>query len=328
MGDNTKIEWADASWNPIVGCTKVSEGCRNCYAFDLHTMRHKAKLEGKQLPEQYAKPFSEIQLFPNRLDQPLRWKRPRKIFVNSLSDLFHPDVPDSFLDEIFTVMAKAKQHIFMVLTKRPERMKRYMEGCQRGADDMGGRFPWPNVWMGVTAENQQAADERIPLLLQTPAAVRWLSVEPMVGPVDLNAVPRPDNAYFWQRGEKGCITDPNEPDDYVYWHKHDQINWVVCGGESGRKARPMHPDWARSLRDQCQDAGVPFLFKQWGEWSPDVRFHNDDVRYGEFHGGKDFIESCACSEGDLYGNVRRVGIKKAGRLLDGKLWDQYPREEA
>lgn len=300
MGDNTKIEWADASWNPIVGCTKVSEGCRNCYAFDLHKMRHKAKLEGKQLPEQYAKPFSEIQLFPDRLEQPLRWKRPRKIFVNSLSDLFHPDVPDSFLDEIFTIMAKAKQHTFMVLTKRPERMKRYMESCQRGADDIGGRFPWKNVWMGVTVENQQAADERIPLLLKTPAAVRWISVEPMVGPVDLEK---------WTRNDDMGVPVGHE------------IDWVVCGGESGNKARPIHQDWARSLRDQCQAAGVPFFFKQWGEWlefqeaTCPGRVPISSLR-GNVHTFDDGTE------------VVRVGIRAAGRLLDGKLWDQYPREEA
>lgn len=198
MGDKSKIQWTDATWNPTVGCSRVSEGCRNCYAFSLHDMRHKAYMEGKKLPKQYAKPFMDVQTFEDRLVIPLKWKRPRKIFVNSLSDLFHKDIPDHFIWNVFHIMAKCPQHTFQILTKRPERMKQLLnnrywrnigdihaliiEGEHRETD-----MPFlPNVWLGTSVENQQTADERIPHLLATPAAVRFLSMEPLLGPVDLD----------------------------------------------------------------------------------------------------------------------------------------------
>ncbi|MBY9081021.1 phage Gp37/Gp68 family protein [Paenibacillus sp. HN-1] len=335
MGDKTKIEWTDATWNPIVGCSKVSEGCRNCYAFDLHGQRHTAKQAGKQLPEQYAKPFSEIQLFPDRLDQPLRWRRPRRIFVNSMSDLFHPDVPDEYIDEVFEVMAMCQNHTFQVLTKRPARMlewfntvrsRRPIQGqgvCTGGSPFCMGAYckthdasvgycgsPWPlpNVWLGVTVENQQAADERIPLLLQTPAAVRFLSCEPLLGSVDLSKwlmTPGWVPSYYDPDNRNG---QPNaEP-------TNDYINWCIVGGESGSKARPMHPDWARSLRDQCQAAGVPFLFKQWGEWKEthSLRCNEPGIK------GKPWVTF------DPDTSVCRIGKQAAGRELDGRTWDEYP----
>ncbi len=306
MGDKTKIQWADATWNPVVGCSKISEGCLNCYAFDLHTMRHKAKQEGKQLPEQYAKPFSEIQLFPNRLEQPLRWKRPRKIFVNSLSDLFHPDVPFDFIRAVWTTMALARHHTFQVLTKRPQRALEFFQWMR--AQSWGVEETLPNVWFGVTVENQQAADERIPLLLQIPAAVRWLSVEPMIGPVDLGQ-------WLLTPGWTPSYYDPDNIHSYPDAEPtNEHIDWVVCSGESGSKARHMHPDWARSLQDQCQAAGVPFFFKQWGEW---LMVHPDRQSY-EFSSPP---EKCMEISGSRF---YRVGRDKAGRLLDGKLWDQYP----
>jgi protein gp37 len=314
VGDKTKIQWADATWNPVVGCSKVSEGCRNCYAFDLHTMRHKAKLDGKQLPEQYAKPFSEIQLFPDRLEQPLRWKRPRKIFVNSLSDLFHPDVPFDFIRAVWTTMTLARHHTFQVLTKRPQRALEFFQWMRQ--QEWGVEETLPNVWFGVTVENQQAADERIPLLLQTPAAIRWLSVEPMVGNVNLNSWMTLTNRELHEEAA-GMSLDPM----FFSFNNIDPngrplspISWVVCGGESGSKARPMHPDWARSLRDQCETAGVPFFFKQWGEW---LMVHPDRQSY-EFSSPP---EKCMEISGSRF---YRVGRDKAGRLLDGKLWDQYP----
>ncbi|MEO3947654.1 phage Gp37/Gp68 family protein [Gorillibacterium sp. CAU 1737] len=330
MGDKSKIEWTDATWNPVVGCTKVSEGCRNCYAFELHGNRHKGKINGAKLPEQYAKPFSEIQIFPDRLDQPLRWKRPRKIFVNSLSDLFHQDVPDDFIDEVFAVMALCPQHTFQVLTKRPQRMRDYLSkpsspyAIDKLADlsplmEQWGwmspedaaniappgsvlpkwpEWPLPNVWLGVTVENQQAADERIPLLLQTPAAIRWLSCEPLLGSVDLISAGAINYEIVntWQ--------STMEP----------LIDWVVVGGESGSKARPMHPDWVRSLRDQCQDAGVPFLFKQWGEWAPSLSLAALPSKSTEcVKAGKE--------------TLHRVGKRAAGRVIDGRTWDEYPNSE-
>lgn len=212
----TAIEWTDTVWNPVTGCSKVSEGCRNCYAFALHDMRHKAFQDGKKLPQQYEKPFSEIQLFSDRLVQPLKWKKPQRVFVNSMADLFHKDVPFDFIDKVFATMALSPKHTFQILTKRPERMLEYFQsGSQEkmierwaeaayditsGHDEaeifvynrLNGVLPkakpgWPiqNVWLGTSVENQKAADERIPLLLQVPAAVRFLSYEPLLGPVNL-----------------------------------------------------------------------------------------------------------------------------------------------
>ncbi|MNW41810.1 Phage protein Gp37/Gp68 [compost metagenome] len=322
MSDKTGIEWCDSTWNPVTGCSKVSEGCRNCYAKTFTE-----RFEGT--PGHYFEAGFKVTLRPEKLGQPLRWKRPRKIFVNSMSDLFHPDVPDDYIDQVFYVMAIARQHTYQILTKRPERMRDWI--LQHGWI----MSEFPHVWLGVSVENQQAADERIPPLLQIPAVVRFLSCEPLLGPVDLNAVPRPDNAYFMQRGEQGCITDPKEPDDYVYWHKRDQIHWVIVGGESGHNARPMHPDWARSLRDQCQSAGVPFLFKQWGEWVPtnaekDTGVYVPGVFPGDVcmspNGECDVApENYICFFNETEGTtMRKIGKKKAGRLLDGRTWDEFP----
>lgn len=327
MSDKSKIEWTEATWNPLRGCSKVSDGCRNCYAETVAN-----RFSGPGQP--YEGTISEgrwnghIRLVPEVLIKPVRWRRPRRIFVNSMSDLFHPDVPFDFIDQVFAVMALAPQHTFQVLTKRPERMMHYLQGLEkRGArqvladtaeavsgDEDAGIFVanrigagatskpgWPlkNVWLGVSVENQRAADERIPILLQTPAAVRWLSCEPLLGPVDLSfnvQFEHSDNEGFGVESIKG-------------------IDWIVVGGESGHKARPMHPDWARSLRDQCQAVGVPFLFKQWGEWAPGMNF-------------PDFIPSSISASdmgfGDDLNNMWRVGKKAAGRELDGRTWDEYP----
>lgn len=260
MGDRTGIEWTDATWNPVVGCTKVSQGCKNCYAKTLHDKRHKAALAGKAIHPQYLKPFEAVQLMPERLEAPMRWRKPRRVFVNSVSDLFHDDVPDEFLDEVFAVMAIADRHTFQILTKRPQRMRDYFADPDRWALIEGtahrlwqahsGEDPsmWlaipgalPNVWLGVSVENQAAANERIPLLLDAPAAVRFLSCEPLLGPIDMRG-------YLAMRFA-GATTG---------------IDWVIAGGESGQHARAMHLPWARSLRDQCVDAGVPFFFKQAG----------------------------------------------------------------
>jgi len=201
MSDNTKIQWADASWNPITGCTKISAGCKYCYASELHDRRHRAVLNGAKLPGQYAKPFNQIQLHPDRLEMPLHWRKPRRIFVNSTSDLFHPDVPDYFIGMVFAVAALTPHHTYMILTKRPDRMVKIFERSSgefwgtvrvnlllKGyplSDDERAIFPLPNVWLGVSAEDQQMAYDRIPLLLQTPAAVRFVSCEPLLGPICL-----------------------------------------------------------------------------------------------------------------------------------------------
>ncbi len=191
----SKIEWTDEVWNPVTGCTKVSQGCKNCYAKRLHDMRHKAYVEGKRLPVQYAMPFDVVQIHPERLEDPLHWKKPQRVFVNSMSDLFHPGVPDEFIGRVWSRMLECPRHTFMILTKRPAEMAdvvhRLVEECKRkelrNAD---------NIWLGVSVENQQAADERIPLLLQTPAAVRFVSCEPMLGAVDLSP---------WLEERRGCL---------------------------------------------------------------------------------------------------------------------------
>ena len=247
MGDTT-IEWTNKTWNPIRGCSRVSEGCRNCYAERVAARFGGPGLPYEGLTTKDGRWNGKVVVVEEHLADPLRWKKPRRIFVNSMSDLFHENVSDETIDQIFSVMVQCPQHIFQVLTKRPERMQSYMESCQMGADDVGGRFPWDNVWLGVSVEDQKSADERIPHLLRTPAAVRWLSVEPMLGPVDL--------------AKAGWNFHDFDPEFDV------QIQWVVCGGESGAGARPMHPAWARSLRDQCVAAGTPFFMKQMDKKQP------------------------------------------------------------
>lgn len=275
----TKIEWTDETWSPITGCTPISEGCQNCYAKRMAT-----RLKGRYGYDK-DNPF-KVTLHPDRLDQPLKWKKPRMIFVCSMGDLFHEDVPDEWILRVFNTIRKCSPgvgdypvHTFLILTKRPERMRNVIMRMRFNRDKnpmmyldkegdltgypMGQRIK--NVWLGVTAENQQRADARIPILLQTPAAVRFVSVEPMLGPVDLNRWLRPScslckgsmsidaSPYSGGKPCPRCIDDQGcDP---------DRLHWVICGGESGPDARPMHPDWVRSLRDQCKEAEVPFFLK-------------------------------------------------------------------
>lgn len=285
MGDNSAIEWTDATWNPVTGCSKVSPGCAHCYAETLALTRLRGKPGYPGLPWTPENAEANVVLRPERLEQPLRWRRPRRIFVNSLSDLFHELVPERFLDTVFAVMALASQHTFQVLTKRPARMLEYLTAggdpldriwCRADElatilripfpDDMP-RWPLPNVWLGTSVENQRFADERIPLLLETPARVRFLSMEPLLGPVEFSDMS--GRADYRARLGRPALTG---------------IRWVIVGGESGPVHRPMDPAWVRSIRDQCVAADVPFLFKQWG------------------------------------GRTSKAG----GRELDGRTWDQYP----
>jgi protein gp37 len=240
MGDSTGIEWTDATWNPVTGCTKVSQGCKHCYAErDWNRLAH--------LPAYQGRAFTDVACHPKRLDQPLRWKRPRRIFVNSMSDLFHEDVPFEFIEEVHEVIRETERHTFQILTKRPDRMVEFWKWRKEVyfANSCTSAPP-RNAWYGVSVEDQSTADYRVPLLLQTPAAVRWISAEPLLGPVSL-VVP-----FDGARVDAAKGARPGIPG----------LDWVVVGGESGPKARPMHPDWARSLRDQCAAAGVPFFMKQ------------------------------------------------------------------
>jgi len=225
----SNIQWTNETWNPTTGCTRVSAGCDHCYAFQLHDQRHVAWKRGRfpSAPAQYHVPFSRVQLLEDRLygkGSPLRWRKPRRVFVDSMSDLFHEAVPDEYIGRVFEVMRKAERHTFQVLTKRPERMR---EWVGRSSND-----PLPNVWLGTSVEDQSAADERIPILLDMPAAVRFLSCEPLLGTVDLRR-----------------------------WHG---VSWVIVGGESGPHSRPMPLAWMSDLVVQCQDAGVAVFVKQLG----------------------------------------------------------------
>jgi len=250
-----------------------------------------------------------VTLHPERLNEPLKWKTPRRVFVCSMGDLFHEDVHPYDIMRIFNVMEKAKQHTFLVLTKRPEKMLEFYKRLRPGNVIPGPYFSitgigegWAgspprlpdNIWLGITAENQQRANERIPILLQIPAAVRFVSVEPMLGPVDLSLSDGVDLSMSVGTGLK-----PGK--SYLI----NSLDWVICGGETGPGARPMHPDWVRSLRDQCQAAGVPFFFKQWGEYG--LNWLNDDNGKIE---GSEWMD--------------RMGKKKAGRILDGRTWDEMP----
>lgn len=328
----TSIEWTDETWNPIVGCSVVSPGCTNCYAMRLagRRLKHTEKYRGLTINTKAGPAWTgTLRLWEPALTAPLHWKKPRKIFVNSQGDLFHESIPDEWIDRVFAVMALAPQHTFQVLTKRAERMRQYLgwqtfdriyrammvhtntgwptrrETCAaygipyrqpRSAEDW---WPLRNVWLGVSCERQQEADERIPLLLQTPAAIRFVSAEPLLEPIDLQNL-RGGTLDALRGHDFEDIGDIRDPGDLSKSHHPPALDWVIAGGESGPNARPMHPDWARTLRDQCADAGVPFFFKQWGEHGP------SDLRG--------------------FGNpTHRCGKKAAGRLLDGVDHNEFPQ---
>ena len=283
MADKTGIEWTDATWNPIVGCSIVSPGCTNCYA-----MKMAARIERMNPGNHYAGTTKaskggavwtgKLALAPDHiLTAPLRWKRPRKIFVNSMGDVFHEDAPDAWIDKVFAVMAlcdgtrsNGRHHTFQVLTKRADRMRRYMTDPEtpfrvsaevtfrvipgwrptKGGLDWTSEKTWPlpNVWLGVSTERQKEADERIPLLLQTPAAVRFISAEPLLGPIDLD------------RGGFTLLRPIKSPSG----KKWPGLDWVIVGGESGPNARPFHIEWADEIVSQCSEAGVDCFVKQFG----------------------------------------------------------------
>ena len=278
----TAIQWTDETWNPVTGCSRVSEGCRHCYIERTPPFR----MHGRKLGD-------SVQLHRDRLYQPLKWRKPRKVFVNSLSDLFHDDVRTDFIQEVFTVMAICSQHTFQILTKRPQRMFDILS--QWGAEDLytywhafSGQpreaqgWPLPNVWLGVSVEDQQAADERIPLLLQTPAAVRWISAEPLLGPVDLEQV---RNSVMMAEGQDylnvlaGYAWTCSGADYCDTCGINSSLDWVVVGGESGSGARPCDVEWIRTIMRRCHRAAVPCFVKQLGSYvvdRNDAGFDGDD----------------------------------------------------
>lgn len=352
MSDNTKIEWTESTWTPIRAryakplpdadpgdladaklgwhCEHVSEGCRFCYSESMN------RRLGTGLP---FKPGhrKDVEIFVDDrlLEQPRRWKRGRMIFVCSMTDLFADFVTDAMIDRLVGEMAHCTRHTFQVLTKRPERMRAYFAALPQRQRDLACdsildfvHFPLPNVWLGTSVEDQRAADERIPQLLATPAAVRFLSCEPLLGPVDLTSIkaPRePDEPpedleidwrfdalttgdHYWFDGEDG---QPGDCSDGP--HRDGRIDWVIAGGESGQSARPMHPDWVRDLRDQCAEATihgdpapVPFFFKQFGEYRPCT--------------DAELKQACGATlVGDRITGayMMHVGKRAAGRELDG-----------
>lgn len=255
MSDQTGIEWTDATWNPIRGCSRVSAGCMHCYAERQAIRQIKSGYAGLIQRTSHGPAWTgEVRLVPELLDAPLRWRSPRRVFVNSMSDLFHEKVSDAAIERILTVTIHAKAHTFQILTKRPERMRSVM---QRWAD-MNGR-PQPNLWLGVSVEDQATADERIPLLLETPAAVRFVSYEPALGPVDFDPLwlrASPSSAF-----QSGRVT-PEMP----AWTRIGAyaLDWVIVGGESGPKARPCDVAWIRTAVEQCKAADVACFVKQLG----------------------------------------------------------------
>lgn len=332
MSGASKIEWTDATWNPIVGCSIVSPGCKNCYAMrDAWRKHHSPAIPHYRDLTKSVKGNAvwtgKLALAPDHiLTAPLHWKKPRRIFVNSMGDLFHEDAPDEWIDKVFAVMALSPQHTFQVLTKRAERMRKYFaEGRERMhtrwllKGSIPDDFPLPNVWLGVSAERQQEADERIPHLLATPAAIRFVSAEPLLGPIDLG-----DRLRFWH--EIDCDLSENQARNLV---PKARLDWVIVGGESGASARPMHPLWADEIREQCSRVGVPFFFKQWGSWAPQLYAHTENGETKRliklvFDKNETIVDYDDRKPPHFPVNMKRVGKKRAGRLLDGKEHNGFP----
>lgn len=241
MPDRSAIEWTDATWNPTTGCTRVSRGCDHCYAETLArrllSTTYRARTPVVDTPANRSDPFA-VRVWPARLRIPASWRAPRRVFVNSMSDLFHRDVPEDFVRRCFSVMLDVDRHVYQVLTKRPARAARF---AQRNRDLLPAGLP-PHIWIGTSVEDQ-SVDYRVRHLLGVPAAVRFLSCEPLLGPLDLGS---------FLNGSDGSAG----------------VHWVIVGGESGAQARPMSRQWAQLLRDQCRSARVPFFFKQWGGRTP------------------------------------------------------------
>lgn len=350
MSDGTAIEWTDATWNPIIGCSVVSPGCTNCYAMRLAGTRLKDHPSRKGLTiDTKAGPVwnGPVRLLEDKLREPLRWTRPRRIFPCAHADLFADQVPDAWIDKVFAVIAGTPQHIYQVLTKRPARAKAYIDGlperrrlmaCHSALDD--GPWPLPNVHLGVSVEDQARADERIPILLDTPAAVHWISAEPLLGPVDLSG---------WLFGPvEPCATCPRDEDCECGWKGRHTLpgqvglDWIVAGGESGPGSRPMHPEWVREIRAQCEAAEVPFLFKQWGDWARDPELDRHFISSDITH-QMGTVERLQASDGQyavawerldddgvhaLGIQLKRIGKKAAGRLLDGVEHNGMPEKVA
>lgn len=298
----SKIEWTDKTWNPVTGCTKVSQGCKNCYAETFNNRFGKGRA------------FSDIQLHQDRLTDPLKWKQPKRVFVNSMSDLFHENIPFEFINAVFSVMSDISQHTYQVLTKRPDNALKFIDW--KSDQHHNCWLPPDNVYIGVSVEDQTNADQRVPKLLEIPSAKRFLSMEPLLDRVNI--------------------------DQWI-----ENIDWVIVGGESGAKARPLHPNWVRVVRDLCLEYKTPFFFKQWGEYLPfeeDAQppFYNDmlgnlhDAHNLQFTDPPTGEPSKAWYHDEYYGieegmnhNARHCKFKRTGKkvslnYLDGKQHLEIP----
>lgn len=309
--NKTTIEWTDYTWNPVTGCDKVSAGCRSCYA-EVMAKRFWG-----------TRKFTDVQMHPERLsevDEMGHKLDGKMVFVCDVSDLFHDKVTDEFIHRVFMIISNHPNTIFQILTKRPERALKFF------IDSYGlNGAPWfhfKNVWLGVSCENQEQANKRIPLLLQIPAAVRFLSCEPLIGPIDIQTP-----IILWTKEKY------RSRNDFQFNKKlangelkyGDLIHWVIVGGESGHMARPMHPNWVRSLRDQCQQANVPFFFKQWGEWMPISRglTSSEIAVLPMVYKASKFLQKDYGKAGDMM-EYYRCGKSKSGNLLDGRTHLEFP----
>lgn len=328
---DTKIDWCDKVWNPVTGCTPAGAGCQHCYA--------------KGVAKRFwgDRPFSEVQCHHDRLYQPLRWRKPSRIFVNSMGDLFHKDVPDEFIARVLAVIRRANQHTFIVLTKRPERMRKFFTKC--GDNERTGWIThngkptrafgcdgiivsddenWPirNLILGVSCSNQTEVDRDVPILLATPAACRCVSLEPLLGPVNLTRI-EDEESGTWYNALTGQFSGNDTPGA--------KLDWVIVGGETGPGARPMHPDWVRTVRDQCEAAGTAFFFKQWGEFRPvGAKTDRTIAQYGSHRmsvSGEVFRVRARVDPNVKDGWVltNRVGKRSAGHLLGGREYRAFPQ---
>lgn len=355
MGARTSIEWTNRTWNPTRGCSRMGTECINCYAEGIARRFSGPGKPYEGLIHSNGSWNGKIHLATDHLLDPIKWVEGSLIFVDSMSDLFHENVPFEYVAKVFAVMACTTRHTYQVLTKRPDRMLEFLtkwltcdlgeswEEIQEwdrrhefpfwpeqvqpthvfpdwirsrkdrgGYDNCGPLWPLENVWLGVSCGNQEAADERITTLMKCPAARRFLSCEPLLGPINLNAVAIGEPSKVTGLESEGFERIQFQVDALRGSKQLDYaaIDWVIAGGESGPHARPVKSDWLLGLRDQCVGAGVPFFFKQWGEWAPPNQIAPSD-----------WVSRHDLVDGEY---VMRVGKKTAGRNLDGQEWSQMP----
>lgn len=346
MSETTKIEWADSTFNPWAGCTKVSPGCDHCYAegwakrsgavqWGPHAERHRTTAANWRKPLQWDRDHEAFEAEHGRR---------RRVFCASLADVFDNAVSHDWRRDLFELIGRTQHLDWLLLTKRignaRAMLNAVVEEMSHGLNTWDER-PWPGVWIGATVVNQHEADRGIPKLLQVPARVRFLSIEPMLGPIELGGWLKVHK--HWESADS-LAAAPWHPSYPSHWYERQAVvpvgwmpplHWVICGGESGPGARPTHPDWARSLRDQCEAAGVPFLFKQWGEWGPTNMEANRDVLDYIDPDGNDAVYGSSvviglAKDGQAYEQVWpviKVGKKAAGRLLDGITHDGFHHHE-